>query len=59
MRRPAILLPAPLRRRRREAEQEELAMQRLTKPGYRFLAELIMFPTAIGMLALVLSVIVD
>jgi hypothetical protein len=34
-------------------------MQRLTKPGYRFLAELIMFPTAIGMLALVLSVIVD
>jgi hypothetical protein len=34
-------------------------VQRLTKPGYRFLADLIMFPTAIGMLVLVLGAIVD
>lgn len=34
-------------------------MRRFTKPGYRFLAELIMFPTAIGMMTLVLSIIVD
>jgi hypothetical protein len=34
-------------------------MQRFIKPGYRFLLEMVMFPSAIGMAALVLSVIAD
>ena len=43
----------------RREMQEDLGMHRLTKPGYRFLAELIIFPSAIGMVALILSVLVD
>ena len=33
-------------------------MQRLRKPGYRFVLEAVMFPSAIAMIALVLGVTV-
>ncbi len=43
---------------RSDVIRETKDMQRLKKPGYRFLLELVMFPSAIGMIVLVLSVTV-
>jgi hypothetical protein len=37
--------------------QGERPMQRLKKPGYRFIAELVMLPSAIGMASLILSLL--